>query len=67
MSFLCRIFPDRKLTALRIARELASTDLQRAILSSDTQRINAAREAMQAATHAQLAHELAGQVEMGNG
>ena len=59
MSFLRRIFPDRKLTALRIAREIADKDLQRAVLSGDTQRINAARKAMQDATHAQMAHELA--------
>lgn len=58
MSFLRRIFPDRKLYALRIARELASADLQRAVLSGETQRIKAARKAMQEATHAQMAHEL---------
>ena len=58
MSFLRRIFPDRKLTALRVAREIADKDAERAVLSGDTQRIKAARKAMQDATHAQLRHEL---------
>ena len=59
MSFLRNLFPDRKLTALRVAREIADKDAQRAVLSGDTQRIKAARKAMRDATHALLRHELA--------
>ena len=59
MTFFSRLFPSRKLTALRVAREIADRDLRLAVLSRDTQRINAAQAVMKAATHAVMAHELA--------
>lgn len=58
MTFFSRLFPDRKRMILMSAREIADRELRIAVLSRDTQRINKAQAAMQAATHALMAHEL---------
>ena len=59
MSFLSRLFPDRKHALLMSAREIADAALVRAVWSRDTQAINAAQKAMQDATHALMRHEQA--------
>ena len=59
MSFLSRLFPDRKHGLLMSAREIADQALRLAVLSSDTQRIKDARKAMLDATHALMRHEQA--------
>ena len=59
MSFLRRIFPDRKYTSLLVAREIADKAYRRAVLSGDTQAIHKAFKAMQDATHALMRHEQA--------
>lgn len=59
MSFLSRLFPDRKYALLLSAREIADKALQRAVWSADTQAIASARKAMRDATHALMKHEQA--------
>lgn len=63
MTFFSRLLPlrqysYRKRMILMSAREIADRELRIAVLSRDTQRINKAQDAMQAATHALMAHEL---------
>ncbi len=58
MSFISRLFEDRKLTQLRVAREIADADLRRAVLSRDMQAVKAAQRAMFKATLAVQQREL---------
>ena len=48
----------RRHVDLMVAREVADKELQKAVLSGDTHRINASRKAMMEATHAQMRAEL---------
>ena len=51
-------FAKRRQVQLMVARDIADKELQRAVLSGDTRRINASRKAMMEATHAQMRAEL---------
>ena len=57
MKFFRRIFEDRRYTQLLVARDIADRELQVAVLSRDTKRINKAQSAMSDATYALMRYE----------